>query len=175
MNISGQITLSETRSKSLLKQFGVVFAGETEVTADHNSIDKAVKAAEQIGFPVVVKLCGDSIAHKTERGLVRLGLDSAETTALAARELLAKATSDDGEVSLLIAKMESGKRELIAGIMRDPQFGLFVMLGLGGIYTEVLADVAFAPVPISKQGALALQDRLQQRKILDGFRGESAV
>ena len=67
MNISGQITLSETRSKSLLKQFGVVFAGETEVTADHNSIDKAVKAAEQIGFPVVVKLCGDSIAHKTER------------------------------------------------------------------------------------------------------------
>ena len=175
MNISGQITLSETRSKSLLKQFGVVFAGETEVTADHNSIDKAVKAAEQIGFPVVVKLCGDSIAHKTERGLVRLGLDSAETTALAARELLAKATSDDGEVSLLIAKMESGKRELIAGIMRDPQFGLFVMLGLGGIYTEVLADVAFAPVPLSKQGALALQDRLQQRKILDGFRGESAV
>ena len=175
MNISGQITLSETRSKSLLKQFGVVFAGETEVTADHNSIDKAVKAAEQIGFPVVVKLCGDSIAHKTERGLVRLGLDSAETTALAARELLAKATSDDGEVSLLIAKMESGKRELIAGIMRDPQFGLFVMLGLGGIYTEVLADVAVAPVPLSKQGALALQDRLQQRKILDGFRGESAV
>ena len=175
MNISGQITLSEARSKSLLKQFGVVFAGETEVTADHNSIDKAVKAAEQIGFPVVVKLCGDSIAHKTERGLVRLGLDSAETTALAARELLAKATSDDGEVSLLIAKMESGKRELIAGIMRDPQFGLFVMLGLGGIYTEVLADVAFAPVPLSKQGALALQDRLQQRKILDGFRGESAV
>ncbi len=175
MNISGQITLSETRSKSLLKQFGVVFADETEVTADHNSIDKAVKVAEQIGFPVVVKLCGDSIAHKTERGLVRLGLDSAETTALAARELLAKATSDDGEVSLLIAKMESGKRELIAGIMRDPQFGLFVMLGLGGIYTEVLADVAFAPVPLSKQGALALQDRLQQRKILDGFRGESAV
>ena len=175
MNISGQTTLSETRSKSLLKQFGVVFADETEVTADHDSVEKAVRAAEQIGFPVVVKLCGDTIAHKTERGLVRLGLESAAATAVAARELLAKATSDDGEVSLLIAKMESGKRELIAGIMRDPQFGLFVMLGLGGIYTEVLADVAFAPVPLSKKGALALQDRLQQQKILDGFRGESAV
>ena len=175
MNISGQTTLSETRSKSLLKQFGVVFADETEVTADYDSVEKAVKAAEQIGFPVVVKLCGDTIAHKTERGLVRLGLESAAATAVAARELLAKATSDDGEVSLLIAKMESGKRELIAGIMRDPQFGLFVMLGLGGIYTEVLADVAFAPVPLSKKGALALQDRLQQQKILDGFRGESAV
>ena len=175
MNISGQTTLSETRSKSLLKQFGVVFADETEVTADYDSVEKAVTAAEQIGFPVVVKLCGDTIAHKTERGLVRLGLESAAATAVAARELLAKATSDDGEVSLLIAKMESGKRELIAGIMRDPQFGLFVMLGLGGIYTEVLADVAFAPVPLSKKGALALQDRLQQQKILDGFRGESAV
>ena len=175
MNISGQTTLSETRSKSLLKQFGVVFADETEVTADHDSVEKAVRAAEQIGFPVVVKLCGDTIAHKTERGLVRLGLESAAATAVAARELLAKATSDDGEVSLLIAKMESGKRELIAGIMRDPQFGLFVMLGLGGIYTEVLTDVAFAPVPLSKKGALALQDRLQQQKILDGFRGESAV
>ena len=175
MNISGQTTLSETRSKSLLKQFGVVFADETEVTADYDSVEKAVTAAEQIGFPVVVKLCGDTIAHKTERGLVRLGLESAAATAIAARELLAKATSDDGEVSLLIAKMESGKRELIAGIMRDPQFGLFVMLGLGGIYTEVLADVAFAPVPLSKKGALALQDRLQQQKILDGFRGESAV
>ena len=175
MNISGQTTLSETRSKSLLKQFGVVFADETEVTADYDSVEKAVKAAEQIGFPVVVKLCGDTIAHKTERGLVRLGLESAAATAIAARELLAKATSDDGEVSLLIAKMESGKRELIAGIMRDPQFGLFVMLGLGGIYTEVLADVAFAPVPLSKKDALALQDRLQQQKILDGFRGESAV
>ena len=175
MNISGQTTLSETRSKSLLKQFGVVFADETEVTADYDSVEKAVKAAEQIGFPVVVKLCGDTIAHKTERGLVRLGLESAAATAVAARELLAKATSDDGEVSLLIAKMESGKRELIAGIMRDPQFGLFVMLGLGGIYTEVLADVAFAPVPLSKKDALALQDRLQQQKILDGFRGESAV
>jgi len=175
VNISGQTTLSETRSKSLLKQFGVVFADETEVTADYDSVEKAVTAAEQIGFPVVVKLCGDTIAHKTERGLVRLGLESAAATAVAARELLAKATSDDGEVSLLIAKMESGKRELIAGIMRDPQFGLFVMLGLGGIYTEVLADVAFAPVPLSKKGALALQDRLQQQKILDGFRGESAV
>ena len=175
MNISGQTTLSETRSKSLLKQFGVVFADETEVTADYDSVEKAVTAAEQIGFPVVVKLCGDTIAHKTERGLVRLGLESAAATAVAARELLAKATSDDGEVSLLIAKMESGKRELIAGIMRDPQFGLFVMLGLGGIYTEVLADVAFAPVPLSKKDALALQDRLQQQKILDGFRGESAV
>ncbi len=175
MNISGQTTFSEAQSKSLLKQFGVVFADETEVTADADSIDKAVKAAEQIGFPVVIKLCGESISHKTERGLVRLGIDNAATAAVAARDLLAKASSDDGRVSLLVAKMESGKRELIAGIMRDPQFGLFVMLGLGGILTEVIADVAFAPVPLSKTGALAMQNRLQQKKLFGEFRGESAV
>jgi len=173
--ISGQTTLSETKSKSLLQKFGVVFAAEIEVTTDGDQIANAVKAAEQIGFPVVVKLCGDSIAHKTERGLVRLGVNSADATAIAARELLAKATVDDGDVSLLIAKMESGKREFIAGVMRDPQFGLFVMLGLGGIYAEVIADVAFAPVPLSKTGALALQGRLRQQKILESFRGESAV
>ncbi len=175
MIISGQTTLSETKSKSLLQQFGVVFAAEIEVTRDGDPIENAVKAAEQIGFPVVVKLCGDSIAHKTERGLVRLGVDSADATAIAARELLAKATVDDGDVSLLVAKMESGKREFIAGVMRDPQFGLFVMLGLGGIYAEVIADVAFAPVPLSKSGALALQGRLHQQKIFESFRGESAV
>ena len=175
MIISGQTTLSETKSKSLLQQFGVVFAAELEVTLDGDPIKNAVKAAEQIGFPVVVKLCGDSIAHKTERGLVRLGVDSADATAIAARELLAKATVDDGDVSLLVAKMESGKREFIAGVMRDPQFGLFVMLGLGGIYAEVIADVAFAPVPLSKSGALALQGRLHQQKIFESFRGESAV
>ena len=175
MIISGQTTLSETKSKSLLQQFGVVFAAELEVTLDGDPIENAVKAAEQIGFPVVVKLCGDSIAHKTERGLVRLGVDSADATAIAARELLAKATVDDGDVSLLVAKMESGKREFIAGVMRDPQFGLFVMLGLGGIYAEVIADVAFAPVPLSKSGALALQGRLHQQKIFESFRGESAV
>lgn len=175
MIISGQTTLSETKSKSLLQKFGVVFAAEIEVTTDGDQIANAVKAAEQIGFPVVVKLCGDSIAHKTERGLVRLGVNSADATAIAARDLLAKATVDDGDVSLLIAKMESGKREFIAGVMRDPQFGLFVMLGLGGIYAEVIADVAFAPVPLSKTGALALQGRLRQQKILESFRGESAV
>ena len=175
MIISGQTTLSETKSKSLLQKFGVVFAAEIEVTTDGDPIANAVKAAEQIGFPVVVKLCGDSIAHKTERGLVRLGVNSADATAIAARDLLAKATVDDGDVSLLIAKMESGKREFIAGVMRDPQFGLFVMLGLGGIYAEVIADVAFAPVPLSKTGALALQGRLRQQKILESFRGESAV
>lgn len=175
MNTSGQTTLSEARSKQLLGRFGVKFAKEIEVMRNGDSIANAVKAAEQIGFPVVVKLCGDLIAHKTERGLVRLAVKTSTDVAQAAQELLAKASPQDGEVSLIIASMESGKREFIAGVVRDPQFGLFVMIGLGGIYAEILGDVAFAPVPLTHAGAMDLQQRLKQQAIFEEFRGEDAV
>lgn len=175
VNTSGQTTLSEARSKQLLGRFGVKFAKEIEVMRNGDSIANAVKAAEQIGFPVVVKLCGDLIAHKTERGLVRLAVKTSADVAQAAQELLTKASPQDGEVSLIIASMESGKREFIAGIVRDPQFGLFVMIGLGGIYAEILGDVAFAPVPLTHAGAMDLQQRLKQQAIFEEFRGEDAV
>ncbi len=175
MNTSGQTTLSEARSKQFLSRFGVKFAKEIEVMRESDSITNAVKAAEQIGFPVVVKLCGDLIAHKTERGLVRLAVKTSTDVALAAQELLAKTSPQDGEVSLIVASMESGKREFIAGVIRDPQFGLFVMIGLGGIYAEILGDVAFAPVPLTHAGALDLQRRLKQQAIFQEFRGEKAV
>ena len=175
VNTSGQTTLSEARSKQLLSRFGVKFAKEIEVMRDSDSITNAVKAAEQIGFPVVVKLCGDLIAHKTERGLVRLAVKTSTDVAQAAQELLAKTSPQDGEVSLIVASMESGKREFIAGVIRDPQFGLFVMIGLGGIYAEILGDVAFAPVPLTHAGALDLQRRLKQQAIFQEFRGEKAV
>src|SRR5690606_7736313 len=103
--------------------------------------DQAAAAAEAIGFPVVVKLNGDHIAHKTERGLVRLGLHDADAVRAAGSELLALATPDDGEVTLLVAPMIRGNRELIAGLATDPQFGLTVMLGVGGILAEAIADV----------------------------------
>ena len=175
MNISGQTTLSETRSKAILSQFGIVFAQEIEINCDNQPTSRCIDAAQQIGYPVVVKLCGDLIAHKTERGLVRLGLTNSADVKLAAEELLAKATPQDGEISLVVARMEPGKREFIAGIHRDPQFGLFVMLGLGGIYAEIISDVAFAPVPLQYSDAIALQARLQQQTIFEKFRGEAAV
>ena len=175
MIISGQATLSETRSKAILSQFGIVFAQEIEINCDNQPLTRCVEAADQIGYPVVVKLCGDSIAHKTERGLVRLGITNNTDLNQAAEDLLAKATPQDGEVSLVVARMESGKREFIAGIHRDPQFGLFVMLGLGGIYAEIISDVAFAPVPLQYADAIDLQSRLRQQAIFEKFRGEAAV
>ncbi|HEX5947522.1 MAG TPA: acetate--CoA ligase family protein [Acidimicrobiales bacterium] len=164
-------TLSEADSKELLATFGVPFPTERIVS----TADAAVDAATEIGFPVVVKLGGDGIAHKTERGLVRLGLGSTEQVADAAAELLAAATPDDGEVHLLVAPMLRATRELIAGLHDDDQFGMTVMLGVGGILAEAVADVSFRLVPIDRVDAEEMIDDLELQKLLGPFRGEPAV
>ncbi len=164
-------TLSEADSKQLLAAHGVPFAPERVVATAAD----AVAAAEELGLPVVVKLNGDAIAHKTERGLVRLGLATAGAVEAAAAELLAAATPDDGEVGLLVAPMLKGNRELIAGLARDPQFGMTVMVGVGGILAEAVADVAVRPVPISPIDAAEMIDSLATQALLGAFRGEPAV
>lgn len=164
-------TLSESSSKALLRGYGVPLADEREVATAAD----AVSAAQELGFPVVVKLCGDAIAHKTERGLVRLRLGDAAAVDTAAAELLSAATADDGPVSLLVAPMIAGTREFIAGVVRDPQFGPTVMLGVGGVLAEAVADVAFRPVPISAADADDMIDSLATQKLLGAFRGEAAV
>jgi acetyltransferase len=164
-------TLSESASKALLRHYGVPMADEREV---HDAV-AAAEAAGAVGFPVVVKLCGDAIAHKTERGLVKLRLADAGSVTAAAAELLGKATPDDGEVSLLVAPMVSGNRELIAGVVRDPQFGANVMLGVGDVLAEAVADVVFRPVPLSEVDAYEMIAGLATQKLLGAFRGEAAV
>ena len=164
-------TLSEAASKALLRAYGVPMADEREVA----TAAEAATAAGAVGFPVVVKLCGDAIAHKTERGLVKLRLADAAAVEAAAGELLGKATPADGDVSLLVAPMISGNRELIAGVVRDPQFGANVMLGVGGVLAEAVADVVFRPVPISEIDAYEMIDGLATQKLLGEFRGEAAV
>jgi acetyltransferase len=164
-------TLSEHASKALLAGYGVPVA--REALADTPAA--AASAARELGFPVVLKLCGDAIAHKTERSLVRLGLSDAAAVEAAARELLALRRADDGDTSLLVAEQVRGHRELIAGLVRDPQLGACVMLGLGGILAEALRDVVFASVPLSPAEARALPDRLAAKHLLDAFRGEPAV
>jgi acetyltransferase len=164
-------TLSESDSKDLLAGYGLPVAPERVVTTPQAAAD----AATEIGFPVVAKLCGDAIAHKTERGLVRLRLGSAEAVTTAASELLAAATPQDGAVSVLIAPMVSGNRELILGLIRDEQFGPTVMVGLGGILAEAVADVVFRPAPLSKATAAEMLEDLATAAILGEFRGEAAV
>lgn len=164
-------TLSEAASKELLAAYGVPFPDERVV----GSAAAAVGAAAGIGYPVVVKLGGDGIAHKTERGLVRLGLGSPDAVEEAATALLAAARPEDGEVHLLVAPMLRATRELIAGLHDDPTFGMTVMLGVGGILAEAVADVAFRLVPIERVDAEEMIDDLATQRLLGPFRGEPAV
>jgi acetate---CoA ligase (ADP-forming) subunit beta len=164
-------TLSEAAAKQLLAGFGVPFPPEQVA----GSADEAVDAADALGYPVVVKLGGEGIAHKTERGLVRLGLGSAAQVHDAAGALLGAATPEDGDVHLLVAPMLRATRELIAGLHRDPQFGMTVMLGIGGVVAEAVADVTFRLVPIEPVDAEEMIDDLALQALLGEFRGEPAV
>ena len=158
-------------SKQLLAPFGFPFTSEAIV----NTSVEAGDAADAMGYPVVVKLNGPAIAHKTERGLVRLQLADRSAVEQAAAQLLALATVSDGRVQLLVARMISGSRELIVGMVNDPVFGKTAMLGIGGIFAEVIQDVVFAPLPIDQSRALGMIDALKYKSMLQEFRGESAV
>ncbi|MGH9114112.1 MAG: acetate--CoA ligase family protein [Acidimicrobiales bacterium] len=164
-------TLSEAASKELLGAFGVPFPAEHVVA----TANEAIAAAYSLGYPVVVKLGGDAIAHKTERALVRLGLGSDEQVRDAAEALLAAATPEDGDVHLLVSPMLRATRELIAGLHHDPQFGMTVMLGVGGVLAEAVADVSFRMVPITPVDAEEMIEDLALQRLLGEFRGEPAV
>jgi len=164
-------TLSESESKKILASFGIPFAEEREV----RTATEAADAAHHLSFPIVIKLCGDSIAHKTERGLVRLGIRTRTDAEQAAHDLLGAARPEDGDVTVLVAQMIDGKRELIAGMVDDPQFGPSIMLGVGGILAEAIADVVFRPVPLGTDAALSMIDGLKTQKLLGSFRGEEPV
>ena len=158
-------TLSEYESKLLLADAGIPIPQERLVS----SADEAVKAAEEQGYPVALKLCGRGIAHKTERNLVRLDLGDAEEVRQHAEDLLAQRQADEADAGVLVQAMVSGRRELIAGLLRDPQFGPCVMFGLGGVFAELVGDVAFAIAPLEQHDADDLVQALQHRKILEAL------
>jgi acetyl-CoA synthetase (ADP-forming) len=164
-------TLSEADSKVFLSEFNIHFAPEVLAT----TADEAVLAAVSVGLPVAVKLCGENISHKTERGLVRLGLSDASSVHEAATALLAAAVPEDHATGVLVAPMVSGGRELIAGISVDEQFGPTVLIGIGGVLAEAIADVAVRLLPITEVDAIEMIEQLHTQALLEEFRGEPAV
>lgn len=161
--------LNEAEAKQLLKCYGVPVVEETVV----ETLDDAVAQAQITGFPVVLKGLGSRLTHKTERGLVRLNLKDTDDVRSAAREIL-NAAGDDLE-GFLIQPMLSGRREFVAGLFRDAQFGPVVMFGLGGVFTEALDDVVFRLAPLNEVHAGHMLDELCAAKLLGPFRGERAV
>jgi acetyl-CoA synthetase (ADP-forming) len=164
------VTLSEFESKELLRQFNVPFLEEC-LASDAQT---ASAFAANYSGPMAVKLCGDNIAHKTERGLVRLGV-APEAVGEVADELLAAGTEEDAVTGVLVAPMAEGIREFIVGIHRDESFGFTIMVGVGGVLAEAIADVAFRLVPISRFDATDMLHSLRSQSLFAPLRGEPAV
>ena len=162
----GRTTLTEAESKTVLKAYRAPVIEEWVVKTPA----EAVRQAEQTGYPIVLKGLGAKLTHKTERGLVKLNLGSAAAVNQAAFEI-EKGAGPDLE-GYLVQPQVTGRREFVAGLFRDAQFGPVVMFGLGGIFTEALDDVVFRLAPFDEGMALQMITELHAKKLLEAFRGE---
>lgn len=164
-------TLSEERSKELLRPYGVPFLPERAVA----SAGEVESALDGLGSPIAAKLCGDAIAHKSERGLLRLGLVGTAAVEAAVDELLAAARPDDRATGVLLAPMVGGLREFIVGVSIDAVFGRTITFGLGGVLAEAIADVTVRLAPIDRFDAHDMLGSLRATSLLGPFRGEPPV
>jgi acetate---CoA ligase (ADP-forming) subunit beta len=162
-------TLSEWESARLLAGFGIPMA--RGILAQN--WDEVRKAAEGIGYPVVLKACSPEVSHKTEGGLVAADLRGEAELDAAFKRISAATPVKDA--AFLIQEMVKGRRELVVGMVRDPQFGPCVMFGLGGIFAEILGDVTFRPAPLSEADAEEMIRDIKGHKILHAVRGMAAV
>jgi len=162
----GQPALSEYESKKLLSLYGIPVTRETL----SRGADEAVSAAADLGFPVVLKACSPELMHKSERGCIELNLRSERDVREAYGRII---RSVDLELEgVLVQEMVPGQRELVVGLNRDPQFGPCVMLGTGGMMTEVFKDTAFRMAPFGMIEAKDMAEELRFKAILGAFRGQ---
>ena len=164
----GRKSLDEFEAKQVLAAYGVPVPREILC----QDAESALAAAEQIGFPVVVKACDSTILHKTDQGLVMVNISDREGVA-AAVDALQKAL--DRPVPVLVAQMIEGRREFLAGITFDEQFGHCAAFGAGGIFTEALNDIAYRVAPVSEADAQEMVQDLSGLKLLAAYRGMPPV
>jgi len=164
----GQTTLSEYESKQVLASYGIPVTRELLVYSARDLIN----AIREIGYPLVLKGCSSGIAHKTEKGLIRVDIRNEAEAKAAFEEISANIGTED---AVLVQEMVKGQRELVIGLTRDPQFGPCVMFGLGGIFTEILKDISFMVAPLEKRDALEMMQDIKGNKILEAVRGMEAA
>jgi len=167
----GRTILTEVESKQILEGAGIPIAS-AQLAA---SREEAVAVAGQIGLPVVLKIVSPDISHKSDVGGVKLNLGSEEEVAAAFDEIVAAARRAQPEATVLgvsVQKMARPGVEVIMGMTKDPQFGPVLMFGLGGVFVEVLKDVAFRIVPLEPRDARQMIRDIQGFPVLEGFRGQ---
>jgi acetate---CoA ligase (ADP-forming) len=135
------------------------------------SAGEAELAAARAGFPVALKVCAAGLAHKAELGAVALGVDSPAAAREAYDRLLLAAAGQPAVEGVLVAPMRTGGQELLAGVTVDATFGPVLAVGLGGIWTEVLRDVALRVLPVDRTDALEMLGELRGAAVLRGARG----
>ena len=165
----GRKMLSEHESKKLLAAYGIPVTKERLA----RNVGELKQAASDIGYPMVLKGHSPSLAHKTEKGLIRVDIRNEQEAIEAFNEITENV--ENNEKAVLVQEMIKGQRELVVGLTRDPQFGPCVMFGLGGIFTEILKDISFRVAPLEKHDALEMMREIKGHKILDAVRGMPAA
>jgi acetate---CoA ligase (ADP-forming) len=166
--------LDELRCKKVMKEYGITVT-EPVLTQSEAA---AVAAAQEIGFPVVMKIVSPQITHKSDMGGVRVGLKSGDEVSRAYREIMVAAAQKVPEAvidGIAVQKMAPPGLELVVGMNKDPQFGPVLMFGLGGTLVEVLKDVTFRILPLTRQDAQAMIREIRAYRLLEGYRGQPAV
>ena len=167
----GRTVLTEIESKQILDEAGIPTAGARLAT----SADEAVKAAKELGYPVVLKIVSPDVTHKSDVGGVRLGLDSPETVTTAFAEISEAVKRHEPKARIegvAVQKMAHPGIEVIVGMSKDQQFGPVLMFGLGGVLVEVLKDVSFRIVPLEPRDARQMVREIKGFPALQGFRGQ---
>ena len=167
----GRKVLSEVESKQLLEEAGVSTA-RARLAATR---EEAQAQARETGFSVVLKIISPDISHKSDVGGVKLDLKSAEEVGAAFDEIMAsvKNAAPDATIEgVSVQQMARPGVEVIVGISQDAQFGPVLMFGLGGVFVEVLKDVAFRIVPITPRDAHQMVRDIKGYPVLEGFRGQ---
>jgi 3-hydroxypropionyl-CoA synthetase (ADP-forming) len=163
--------ITEELAKKILTEYGVKVPKYALV----KSADEAEKKAREVGFPLVAKIVSPQILHKTDVNGVMVGLNSEAAVKETFNDMHGRLSKQYNVKGVLLEKMAAPGAELIVGLQNDPQFGPIIMVGIGGIYTEVFKDVTFRVLPITKEDAVSMMEDLKGKQILKGFRGAPPV
>jgi len=162
MNRTG--SLAENEVKDLLRSYSIKTT-RYKIVNKEEDLEKI-----DLSFPVALKVCSDKILHKTDVGGVKLGIKDADEL----REVFKKFKEKFPKENLLVDQMEEKGVEVIIGLIQDPTFGLSIMAGVGGIYTELYKDVSFRVIPIDRYDAEQMIEEIKGKGLLEGFRNIKA-
>ena len=163
--------LTETESKLILQSRNI----PTNTFCEVDNVENATTTANDLGYPVVIKIVSKKITHKSDAGGVILNLRDHEQLSNAYRTLIEKFQPIDPDVKIVVQQMVPEGVEIIIGANRDAQFGPVILLGIGGVFTELMEDVSFAMLPVTDHDCWRMIRSLRGYPLLQGFRGSETV